>query len=286
MGKKQLQDWKVSFDNIGKRETLPEKVCKTIKESILNRELKGGDVLPTEPELEKQFGVSRAVIRDAVGMLKAQGLIDVKHGKGMFVSLSQTEAFTDALLTTLRRDNASAWDVEQFEQILVPQIFSLASVEATDEDIEKIKGAATDYLSSYKKMIDGEDKVDKASMRDLELESRTAFRNFMGSIFESTHNKLIILLGDVLVSLRRWRTISEDPNDKVDASKIVKIESSIINRFVKAVEIRDPDESAKMINESINYDSSIISIMKNTPVGESPEIPGTTFFSAYEKLEE
>ena len=105
----------------------------------------------------------------------------------------------------------------------------------------------------------------------------------MRLIFESTHNKLIILLGDVLVSMRKWRTIS---GTTVEESKLVEYERSIINRFIKAVEIKNPDKAAAIIRESISYDSSITSIMKNTPVGESPEIPGDVFFKAYKKLEE
>jgi DNA-binding FadR family transcriptional regulator len=271
----------MSFNTIGKRETLPEKVSKIIKESILTGELKGGDALPTEPELEKEFEVSRAVIRDAMRMLKAQGLIDVKQGKGMYVSYSQTEAFTDALMTSLRRDNASAWDVEQFEQILLPQIFALASTEATDQEIVQIKRAASLYLNAYKDMVEHEKQNGDDSnpvMQKLIDRSRTVFAELMQSIFASTHNKLIMLLGDVLINLRKWRTISGDTED---TSQIEEYEKEIIDRFVQAIETRNPVEAASLISRGINYDASMISIMKKTPVGESPEIPSPIFFSAY-----
>ena len=271
----------MSFNTIGKRETLPEKVSKIIKESILSGELKGGDALPTEPELEKEFGVSRAVIRDAIRMLKAQGLIDVKHGKGMFVSYSQTEAFTDALMTSLRRDNASAWDVEQFEQILLPQIFALASTEATDQEIVQIKRAASNHLDAYREMFEQEQQNEDNSnpvLQKLMDRSRTVFAKFMQSIFASTHNKLIMLLGDVLINLRKWRTISGVTEDD---SQIEEFDKSIIDMFVQAIETRNPTEAAALISKGINYDASMISIMKKTPVGERPEIPSPIFFSAY-----
>ena len=271
----------MSFNTIGKRETLPEKVSTIIKESILSGELQGGDALPTEPELEKEFGVSRAVIRDAMRMLKAQGLIDVKQGKGMYVSYSQTEAFTDALMTSLRRDNASAWDVEQFEQILLPQIFALASTEATDQEIVQIKRAASLYLDAYREMFEQEQQNEDVSnpvLQKLMDRSRTAFAELMQSVFASTHNKLIMLLGDVLINLRKWRTISGVTEDD---AQIEEYEKSIIDRFVQAIETRNPTEAAALISKGINYDASMVSIMKKTPVGESPEIPGPIFFSAY-----
>jgi len=259
----------MSFSTIGKRETLPEKVSKIIKESILSGELKGGDALPTEPELEKEFRVSRAVIRDAIRMLKAQGLIDVKHGKGMYVSYSQTEAFTDALMTSLRRDNASAWDVAQFEQLLFPQIFALASTEATDQEIVQIKRAASLYLDAYKDMVEHEKQNEDAAaplLQKLMDNSRAAFADLMMSIFSSTHNKLIMLLGDVLINLRKWRTISGVTEGD---SQIEEYEKKIIDRFVQAIETRSPTDAAALISNSINYDVSMVSIMKKTPVGES-----------------
>lgn len=264
----------MGFDKIEIRETLPEKVFKTIKESILSGKLEPGNPLPTEPELEKQFGVSRAVIRDAVRLLKGQGLIVVRHGKGMYVSNSQLEAFTDALLSSLRRGKATAWDVEQFESILLPQIISLAATDATEEDILKIKETAKNYLDLFIKYINV--KSDKPSK---------AFVEFMNAIFYSTQNKLIILLGNVLINLRKFRDISTDPlNQQSEVERIIKLESLVINRYVLAIETRDPIKAAKIVKESLTLDTSLVSILKNTPVGTSPQIPGDLFFTAYSNI--
>ncbi len=268
----------MSFKEIGQRETLPERVFKTIKESILNGDLAPGTPLPTEPEMEKQFGVSRAVIRDAVRLLKGQGLIDVKHGKGMFVSLSQSEAFTDALLTSLRRERATAWDVEQFEQIFLPQIFSVATTAATESEILKIKELAEKYLKLYKKSLDPELTTDK-----IVSQSSSAFSSFMKSILESTHNKLIILLGEVLSNLRKFRDVSIPDESIEEVKKLLTLETSFITCYLKALECRDPVKASQMIKETIHMESTVISILKQTPVGTSPQIPSDIFFKAYDK---
>jgi GntR family transcriptional regulator, transcriptional repressor for pyruvate dehydrogenase complex len=44
-----------------------------------------GDKLPTEPALIQRFGVSRTVIREAVAELRAEGLVESRHGAGVFV---------------------------------------------------------------------------------------------------------------------------------------------------------------------------------------------------------
>ncbi len=266
------------FHSISSRETLPEKVAKTIKEYILSGELKAGEALPTEPELEKQFNVSRAVVRDAVRMLKAQGLVVVKHGKGMFVSFSQTEAFTDALLTSLRRDGASAWDVEQFERLLLPRVFALAAAEASESEIVTIDDAAQQYLDIFTTMSREEITADDETMHDLQGTSQTAFRNFMRTVFSATHNKLIMLLGEVLLDLRKWRTVVVDERDN---TSILDLERETITIYVEAVKTNDPNIAAGKIEERLTYDEELKRVMKETPVGESPVIPGDLFFAAY-----
>lgn len=45
-----------------------------------------GQKLPSEPELSKQFGVSRATIRTAIESLAARGLLQKRHGSGTYVN--------------------------------------------------------------------------------------------------------------------------------------------------------------------------------------------------------
>ena len=118
-----------------KKQTLADQMAGAIQQAILSGELESGAALPTEPDLAGQFGVSRAVVRDATRILMAQGLVEVKHGRGVFVTPPQNEAFGEALLLALRRAGATVWDVEQFEQIIFPEVVALAATTASDEEI-------------------------------------------------------------------------------------------------------------------------------------------------------
>lgn len=59
---------------------------KALRERISDDSIKIGDKLPTEKALAIEFGVSRTVIREAVAALRADGLLEAKHGVGYFVS--------------------------------------------------------------------------------------------------------------------------------------------------------------------------------------------------------
>lgn len=57
----------------------------SIKRSIQEGTYKPGTLLPSEPELEKQFSVSRTTIRKAISMLASERYLDVKQGRGTLV---------------------------------------------------------------------------------------------------------------------------------------------------------------------------------------------------------
>ena len=53
---------------------------------VAEKRMQPGDKLPNELELSEQLGVSRATLREALRMLIARGVLEVRRGKGTFVS--------------------------------------------------------------------------------------------------------------------------------------------------------------------------------------------------------
>lgn len=64
---------------------LTQETTEALRAKIASGPMKAGDRLPTEKELEAEFGVSRTVIREAVAVLKADGLVEPRRGAGIFV---------------------------------------------------------------------------------------------------------------------------------------------------------------------------------------------------------
>lgn len=65
-------------------ETRQSKLRTQIEELLHNTAV--GERLPSEPNLAKQFGVSRTMIRDIMGQLESEGFVIRRQGKGTFVS--------------------------------------------------------------------------------------------------------------------------------------------------------------------------------------------------------
>lgn len=73
-----------------------------IIELILERELEPGDPLPTENELTGVLGVGRNTLREALKVLQAVGVIEIRHGFGTFVAASNFDALVEGLLFRAR----------------------------------------------------------------------------------------------------------------------------------------------------------------------------------------
>jgi GntR family transcriptional repressor for pyruvate dehydrogenase complex len=74
--------------------TLTAGVVEQIRRQIIDGDIRPGDRLPAESALEKQFSVSRTVIREAISRLHAAGLVETYRGKGTYVlTRPSTQAF-------------------------------------------------------------------------------------------------------------------------------------------------------------------------------------------------
>lgn len=79
----------------------------SLKRAIQEGTYKAGSLLPSEPELEKQFNVSRTTVRKAISLLTAEGYLDVKQGRGTLVMDTTTtqrlNSITSITETLMRR---------------------------------------------------------------------------------------------------------------------------------------------------------------------------------------
>jgi GntR family transcriptional regulator, transcriptional repressor for pyruvate dehydrogenase complex len=86
-----LADWlsdsmtPATFRPVG-RTSAAEAVRDQLVAVIKSGELALGDRLPPEQELARSFGVSRPVVREALGSLRALGLVVSQNGRGSFVA--------------------------------------------------------------------------------------------------------------------------------------------------------------------------------------------------------
>ena len=130
----------IIFSPLETREPLSKLISNQIEKAIFEKKYPPGSKLPSENEMCEQFGVSRTSVREALGALEAQGIIEIIKGKGMFVSYLSPETVTNPLQKYLKfkTDRNYVMDLVHARQIIEPAIAYHAAINHTDLDIAKL----------------------------------------------------------------------------------------------------------------------------------------------------
>ena len=122
-----------------RRGRLRDRAADQLLEMVVSGGLEPGERLPPERELCERLGVSRTVVREALNLLEARGLISIEHGRGAVVSGGNTDAVRDALEVVLRVRPKVLWELLEMRAILEVGISGLAAERATEEDTDAMR---------------------------------------------------------------------------------------------------------------------------------------------------
>jgi GntR family transcriptional regulator, transcriptional repressor for pyruvate dehydrogenase complex len=78
---------KNSFERVVKQ-SLSDRLARQIRGSIQSGDYHRGDRLPPIMEMAKRFAVGQPTIREALKKLEAMGIIEIRHGSGVYVTRS------------------------------------------------------------------------------------------------------------------------------------------------------------------------------------------------------
>lgn len=173
-----------------KYEQIVKQIMNLVAEGILNV----GDQLPAERELALQFGVSRTAVREAVKALRERGLVEIRPGKGTYItdfSLSAQDIVQDSLAFIVRSDAPTGPDeLQQVRYLLEPAIAALAAEKATAKDLQLLQ----EFIGKMDNSLDNQEAFVQADL------------DFHLTLAKATQNSLIpVLITPVIGLLREQR---------------------------------------------------------------------------------
>ena len=109
-----------------------------------------GSKLPNENELSGALQVSRTTLREAISFLVAQGVLEIRRGKGTFVVEELPVAGLDLTGLAGMRSRVRAKDLFEMRLIFEPATVALACQRATDEELRQIvkKGRRVEQVAT------------------------------------------------------------------------------------------------------------------------------------------
>lgn len=97
-----------------------------------------GDRLPSERELAERLGISRVTLRQATVSLEVQGILEVRHGGGIYLRALQPDPQLSGRLLARRQRLP---EVLEAREILECRLAALAAVRRDDTDLRDMEAA-------------------------------------------------------------------------------------------------------------------------------------------------
>lgn len=174
-----------SFGSSIDRSSVAQQLLERIKKALIRGELLPGDYLPSENELTHSLGIGKSSVREAIKMLQAIGIVEVKRGQGTMICREPGEPLVDPMAFGMILARGMTRDVLEFRKMFEPAYTLQAMQNAHPEDHFRIQQSIEAMASA---IANGE----QTARHDVA---------FHRSILKATHNPMTIRVGETLIQL-------------------------------------------------------------------------------------
>lgn len=204
-----------------------------IREHVESEGLQAGDRLPPERELADRLQVSRASIKQAVVVLEVQGLVESRHGGGVYLRTSTLNPEPVAALVDRRRRLP---DVLDAREAIETKLAELAALRRTDDDLTAIDAA----LEIMRAEIDGGELGEDGD------------RQFHAAVTAAAHSGL---LADFMQGIREG--IAESRHESLQQPDRPPKSLSQHHRIAQAIRAQDAAAAAAAMKEHLETVSRV-----------------------------
>ena len=122
-----------------------QQIIDAFTKALLEGSLRPGDQIPTEVELSEKFGVARNTAREAIKILVAMGVLEIRRPVGTFVCSGLTEPMISPLLygVILGRSDKSG-ELMDLREIMEIGTMMTVIRNASDEEISTLSAPLSD----------------------------------------------------------------------------------------------------------------------------------------------
>ncbi len=115
-----------------------ERITDQITNAIINGELRPGDKIPTEVELCENFGVGRNSVREAIKILEAYGVLEIRRADGTYIRKDYDDKMLYPILYGIILQQDSKDQIVELRKVIDVGIFQEAMNRMTEENIKAL----------------------------------------------------------------------------------------------------------------------------------------------------
>ena len=199
------------------RPSLNEIVRDYVKQYILDHKLSAGDPLPPEAQIAEELGVGRGSVREAIKALQSLGVVEVRHGDGLYVRAFSFAPIVETARYGMRFDAISLSELAQIRFFMESGAIESATKNISEEDIQRLD----ELMNTWKQRLEN-------GQPHLDLDAQ-----FHRILYGSLHNKMFLQLfelfwlafeslGDPVI--KQGRPASKDYENHRDIVDAIKAE--------------------------------------------------------------
>lgn len=179
-----------------KAKSMVDSVVSRLTSAIMSGELKPGMKIPTEADLVKAFGVGRNTIREAIRILVAYGILEVRRADGTYVCDGFSPKILDPMLYGIILQKESAHrDLIGLRKLLDNGILEELFYKKLSADTWKRLNAIQDDLEQY--LCSGENDVEVIAKKDIAFHQELASATDNVAVI-TTYDSIVIITEDFL----------------------------------------------------------------------------------------
>lgn len=140
--------------------SVTSQVADYLKKNIENCVWKAGEKIPSESQMTKTMGVSRASLRAAIRELVGAGILESEQGKGTFVRTNDLSILHQQVAGITKEDCRDIYKVLEFRRVVEADSCGIAAKRATPQVITKLE----ELLQEMKDAVGDQPRFVKADM--------------------------------------------------------------------------------------------------------------------------
>ena len=152
---------KVSLAN----KSVVERIVDQITNAIINGELKPGDKIPTEPELCETFNVGRNSVREAIKILEAYGVVEIRRADGTYIRQEYNYKMLYPILYGIILQKDSKQQLIELRKVIDLGILQEAMKLMGDQEFEELEIEIRNMEEEIKKEEPSSVKIFEADVR-------------------------------------------------------------------------------------------------------------------------